>query len=99
LGIQNQLYFNRGKSHYTTGYHWSDSKQKLWQSFGSIQQHLTVHQLNFQHLIEGQWQINLVAEKVNNQNINETFFNRDFKLNEMTCKTRINVLFLQETLD
>jgi hypothetical protein len=58
LGIQNQLYFNRGKSHYTTGYQWGDSKQKLWQSFGSIQQHLTVHQLNFQHLIEGQWQIN-----------------------------------------
>ena len=93
LGIQNQLYFNRGKSHYTTGYQWGDSKQKLWQSFGSIQQHLTVHQLNFQHLIEGQWQINLVAEKVNNQNINETFFNRDFKLIELNVKPSLTYYF------
>jgi hypothetical protein len=93
LGVQNQLYFNRGKSHYTTGYHWSDSNQKLWQSFGTIQQHLTVHQLNFQHLIEGQWQINLTAEKVRNQNINEIFLNRNFKLIELNVKPGLTYYF------
>ena len=93
LQWRNQLFFNRGKAHYTTVYTVSKNQQKLWQSFGSIYQNLTLHQVDFKHLIEGQWQIGLTSEYIENKNTNEIYINRNFNLIEQAVKPNLTYFF------
>ncbi len=80
ITFQNQLYFNQGKSSFTTGYIFNKSNQKLWQSFGSIYQDLNFHQLVFQHLIDEQWQIGFEGNLIENKSTNDSYFNRNFNI-------------------
>jgi hypothetical protein len=94
--LQNQLVFNRGLSHFTTSYTLGDSRRKLWQQWGSITQDLSVHTLNFQHLIEHQWEILLQALTSQNTSTNESFINRDFKLQTYQAQPAIKYYFTKK---
>lgn len=78
--MSNQLVFNRGKSHYTTTFTMSETRKKVWQSFGSVSQHIALYQIYFQHLLEAQWQIELQANIIEDKSFNETFLNRNFNI-------------------
>jgi hypothetical protein len=93
FNLRNNLILNRGKAHYTTSYIFGKTNQKIWQSFGSIDQKITLHQLNFQHLIAQQWQIGLEAENSINESNNEAFLNRNFKINTKKLNPNITYFF------
>ncbi len=78
--MSNQLVFNRGKSHYTTAFTMSETRKKVWQSFGSVSQNIALYQIYFQHLLEAQWQIELQANIIEDKSFNETYLNRNFNI-------------------
>jgi len=87
LGLQynlrNSLVFNRGKAHYTTAYNFNHSRQKVAQSFGSQENELKLHQLQFQHKIKENWQLGLLAEQSKNSTNNESFSSRNYKIDAL----------------
>ena len=64
LGLQsnfrNQLFFNRGRQHFTVSYVFSGSELQNILSFGTIAQKGYAHQFNFTHKIQQQWSSHLV---------------------------------------
>lgn len=91
--IRNSLVFNRGKSHYTTTYNFTNSIQKIVQSFGSQENNLELHQLIFQHRIKENWQIGLTGIHAINSTDNEAFSNRNYHINELSIAPNIRYFF------
>ena len=93
FNIRNQLVFNRGKSQYTTSYIFGKTNQKIWQSFGSIDQDILLHQIQFQHLVKKNLQIGMDSEITENKTNNEFYVNRNFLLNSIKLKPNLTYFF------
>ena len=91
--LRNSLIFNRGKAHYTTSYIYTNSKQKIAQSFGSQENNLKMHQLVFQHKIKENWQLGLTAEQTQNSTASESFTNRNYRINQKVIAPHIAYFF------
>lgn len=93
MQIQNQLFFNRNNTKYSAFYSYSKNNQRMWQSFGGIEQEMQFHQIYFQYMIEGQWQISNTMEHIDNKSDNENYLNRNFNINEQNIKPQIAYFF------
>lgn len=96
FNLRNSLIYNRGKSHYTTAYNYTNSKQKRIQSFGNQENTLSMHQLNFQHRIKENWQLGFVGEYIDNSSANDTFSNRNYQLLEQSYAPNIGYFFTKK---
>ena len=65
--FRNQLFFNRGKQHFTVSYSFSGSELNNVLSFGTIAQKGYAHQVNFTHKIRQQWLLNIQTNLENNK--------------------------------
>jgi len=90
--FRNQLFFNRGKQHYTVSYSFSGSELKNVLSFGSIAQKSYAHQLNFTHKIQKQWLLNFQFNFDNNKSESENYSSKNFKLDQILMNPKISYL-------
>ena len=90
--FRNQLFFNRGKQHYTGSYIFSGSELQNVLSFGTITQKGYAHQLNFTHKIKNQWLLNLQANFDNNKSESENYSSKNFDLDQFLLHPKISYL-------
>ena len=90
--FRNQLFFNRGKQHYTVSYSFSGSELKNVLSFGSIAQKSYAHQLNFTHKIQQQWLLNFQFYFDNNKSESENYSSKNFELDQILINPKISYL-------
>jgi len=90
--FRNQLFYNRGKQHYTLSYSYSDMKARNVLSFGYIAQHTLSHQFNFSHKIQNQWLLSLQANADQNRSESENFSSKNYRLKETLLNPKLSYL-------
>ena len=90
--FRNQLFFNRGKQHYTVSYSYSESKARNVLSFGYVEQQSLSHQLNFSHKIQNQWLLSLQSNLDKNQSESENFSSKNYQLSESLLNPKLSYL-------
>ena len=90
--FRNQLFYNRGKQHYTLSYSYSESSARNVLSFGYVEQETTSHQLNFLHKIKEQWLLSLQTNLNENWSVSENFLSKNYQLNETLLNPKISYL-------
>ena len=90
--FRNQLFYNRGKQHYTMSYSYSESKARNVLSFGYVEQQTVSHQVNFQHKIQEQWLISLQTNLDDNRSESENFVSKNYQLNETLLNPKLSYL-------
>jgi hypothetical protein len=90
--FRNQLFYNRGKQHYTISYSYSESKARNTLSFGYVEQETFSHQLNFLHKIKEQWLLGLQTNLDENFSASENFSSKNFQLKESLLNPKVSYL-------
>ena len=90
--FRNQLFYNRGKQHYTVSYSYSESKARNTLSFGYVEQQTFSHQLNFLHKIKEQWLLSLQTNLDENFSASENFSSKNFQLKESLLNPKVSYL-------
>jgi len=90
--LQNNLYFNRGKQHYSLRYEYLDSKNKTLLSIGLQEQYNHLDALYFQHKIKQFWIVEITAKQQNSQHYSEnnSIANYEMQTNSLIPKIRYN---------
>jgi len=96
LGLQsnfrNQLFFNRGKQHYTISYSYSDTELRNVLSFGSVGQKSRGHQFNLTHKIKNQWLLNMQTNFEKNSSTSDNFSSKNFVLDLFLVNPKLSYL-------
>tara|TARA_B110000037_G_scaffold51957_1_gene63796 strand:+ start:13327 stop:16764 length:3438 start_codon:yes stop_codon:yes gene_type:complete len=90
--FRNQLFYNRGKQHYTVSYSYSESKARNVLSFGYVAQYTLSHQINFSHKIQNQWLLSLQANVDQNRSESENFSSKNYQLKESLLSPKLSYL-------
>lgn len=90
--FRNQLFFNRGKQHFTVSYSFSGSELNNVLSFGTIAQKGYAHQVNFTHKIRQQWLLNIQTNLENNKSESENYSSKNFDLDQFLLNPKISYL-------
>jgi len=93
FNLRNALIFNRGKAHYTTAYNYTQSKQKIMQSFGNQYNKIKLHQIVFKHKVKENWQLGCTATQSDNTSQNSSFANRNYQLFEQSIAPNLSYFF------
>jgi len=90
--VRNQLFYNRGKQHYTVSYSYSESKARNVLSFGYVEQQSLSHQLNFSHKIQNQWLLSFQSNLDKNRSESENFSSKNYQLSESLLNPTLSYL-------
>lgn len=90
--FRNQLFYNRGKQHYTVSYSYSESKARNVLSFGYVEQESFSHQLNFLHKIKEQWLLSMQTNLDENFSASENFTSKNYQLQETLLNPKLSYL-------
>ena len=90
--FRNQLFYNRGKQHYTISYSYSESKARNTLSFGYVEQETFSHQVNILHKIKEQWLLSLQTNLDENFSASENFSSKNFQLKESLLNPKVSYL-------
>ena len=90
--VRNQLFYNRGKQHYTVSYSYSESKARNVLSFGCVEQQSLSHQLNFSHKIQNQWLLSFQSNLDKNRSESENFSSKNYQLSESLLNPKLSYL-------
>ena len=90
--FRNQLFYNRGKQHYTVSYSYSESKARNVLSFGYVEQQSLSHQVNFSHKIQKQWLLSLQTNFDKNRSESENFSSKNYQLKEALLNPKLSYL-------
>jgi len=93
--IRNSIYFNRGKQKYTTIYSLINNRAKNLMNFGSLDNKINTHQLQFQHLLNKWWLAQITTKHDAVESISENYGSKNYVLNNLTIHPRISYLFSQ----
>lgn len=93
FSFKNNLFFNRGKQHYSITYSYLKSDYKTVFVTGLQENILNSNQLTFAHKITTNWLINLKGIHANINNKNERFISRNLDLNNNSYHGEISYLF------
>ncbi len=93
--IRNSIYFNRGKQKYTTIYSLINNRAKNLMNFGSLDNKITTHQIQFQHLLNKWWLVQLTNKFDKVESISENYGSKNYLLNNLSINPRISYLFSQ----
>ncbi|ARV09980.1 hypothetical protein BTO05_10150 [Winogradskyella sp. PC-19] len=93
FSLRNVLFYNRGKQRYTTSYTYLTNKSQSLLSIGAQQNKIRSHQVNFNHKFLKSWLVTTEASLTNNESFNESFVNRDFKIDETQFQPKLSYIF------
>lgn len=93
--IRNSIYFNRGKQKYSTIYSLINNRAKNLMNYGSLDNKITTHQLQFQHLLNKWWLSQLTTKLDKVESISDNYGAKNYLLNNMSIYSKISYLFSQ----
>lgn len=93
--IRNSIYFNRGKQHFTTIYSLINNRAKNLMNFGSLDNKINTHQMQFQHLLNKWWLAQLTNKFDKVESISENYGSKNYLLYNISVHPKISYLLSQ----
>src|SRR5690554_251627 len=93
--IRNSIYFNRGKQKFSTIYSLINIQAKNLMNYGSLDNKITTHQLQFQHLLNKWWLAQLTTKLDKVESISDNYGAKNYLLNNVGIHPKISYLFSQ----
>src|SRR5690554_1622022 len=87
--IRNSIYFNRSKQKYTTIYSLINNRAKNLMNYGSLDNKITTHQLQFQHLLNKWWLTQFTTKYDIVETISENYGAKNYLLNNRSEERRV----------
>jgi hypothetical protein len=94
--IQNTLFFNRGKQHFSTSYSYISTNSKNLLSTGLQENKLRSHQLDFTHKVGESWLFNLKNQLNRTWSISENFENRNYRIGGFSINPKVSYLLSEK---
>lgn len=91
--LRNSLFFNKGKQHYSATYNFTTTSIKNLLNFGSQENTLVSHQLQFAHLVKKYWLFQWMATTSNLESISDNYASRNFTIKSIEINPKIAYLF------
>ncbi len=91
--IQNTLFFNRGKQHFTTSYTYINTKAKTQLAIGAQESGVTTHQAKFGHQVNEFWLVNFSGNTTNTTSASENYESRNYEIASYALLPKVSYLF------
>ncbi len=95
--VKNNLYFNRGKQHYSTTYSYLESTNKTAFVTGTQENNLRTNQLRFQHKLNTFWLLDFNGNHLVNKSTNERYASRNYELKTNAFTSKVAYLHNKNT--
>ncbi|WP_457617083.1 hypothetical protein [Lutibacter sp.] len=80
FNINNSLYFNKGKKHFSTTYLFIKSQNKNTSTIDDLENKVSMHQIKFEHKLGDFWLLNFNIGTSKNSTNSLNYINRNYKL-------------------
>lgn len=95
--LRSSLYFNRGKQHYSTTYAYIKHRTKNILTFGSMDNWITSHQVQFSHLMKKTWLAEILTTYDLSRSISESYDIKNYYIDGYTIGPKLSYLFSKNT--
>ncbi len=95
--FRNSLFYNRGKQAHSVTYTFLNNHTKSLLSIGSQENTSKSHQLQYTHLYQKSWLLNLNTTKSYSTSISDNYASRNFNLDSYTIEPKLSYLFSKNT--
>ncbi|SEQ12043.1 hypothetical protein [Flavobacterium urocaniciphilum] len=93
--FRNSLFYNKGKQKHSTTYTYISSSIKNLLNFGSQENYVKSHQLQYVHLVKKFWLFQVASNTSNSESVSDNYATRNFKLKSWEWTPKISYLFSQ----
>lgn len=91
--LRSSLYFNRAKQRYSTTYSYIKNRTKNVLTFGSLDNALTTHQIQFGHLMNKTWLAENTVSYDQSQSISQNYDTKNYLIDGISIHPKISYLF------
>lgn len=95
--LQNKLYFNRAKQHYSFQYEYLDNQNRTLLSIGLQEQYNTSNALYFQHRLKKYWLLELTGKQQNSKHFAENYIQSNYNTNTQFFEPKISYQLTKNT--
>lgn len=93
FNLNNNLYFNKSKKHYSTTYNFINSQNKNTTTIDDLENNLKLHKLGFEHKLGNFWQLNFEISTAKNTTNSLNFLNRNYELKNESIFPKISYYY------
>ena len=91
--FRNSLFFHKGKQRNSFTYTYNSSSLKNLLNFGSQENYIKSHQLQFAHLVKKFWLLQLQTNTSNSESISDSYATRNFRINSLEIAPKVSYIF------
>lgn len=91
--FRNSLFFHKGKQRNSVTYTYNSSSLKNLLNFGSQENYIKSHQLQYAHLIKKFWLIQMQTNTSNSESISDSYSSRNFNINGLEIAPKVSYIF------
>jgi hypothetical protein len=91
--FRNSLFFHKGKQRNSITYTYNSSSLKNLLNFGSQENYLKSHQLQYVHLVKKFWLFQLQTNTSNSESISDSYASRNFNIDGIEVAPKVSYIF------
>ncbi len=91
--FRNSLFFHKGKQRNSVTYTYNSSSLKNLLNFGSQENYIKSHQLQYVHLVKKFWLFQLQTNTTNSESISDSYASRNFSIDGLEMVPKVSYIF------
>ena len=91
--FRNSLFFHKGKQRNSLTYTYNSSSLKNLLNFGSQENYIKSHQLQYAHLVQKFWLFQLQTNTSNSESISDSYATRNFNIDGLEMAPKVSYIF------
>lgn len=91
--FRNSLFFHKGKQRNSVTYTYNSSSLKNLLNFGSQENYIKSHQLQYVHLVKKFWLFQLQTNTSNSESISDSYSSRNFNIDGLEMAPKVSYIF------
>ncbi|WP_159800316.1 hypothetical protein [Flavobacterium sp. MK4S-17] len=91
--IRNSLFYNRGKQDHSVTYTYVKNRAKSLLTVGSQENNNSSHQLQYAHLIQKTWLLNINGQTINSSTYSENYGSKNFEIEGFLAGPKVSYIF------
>lgn len=91
--FRNSLFFHKGKQRNSVTYTYNSSSLKNLLNFGSQENYIKSHQLQYAHLVKKFWLFQLQTNTSNSESISDSYASRNFNIDGLEVAPKVSYIF------
>jgi hypothetical protein len=91
--FRNSLFFNKGKQRNSVTYTYNSSSIKNLLNFGSQENYLKSHQVQYAHLVQKFWLFQIQTNTSNSESISNNYASRNFSIDGLEIAPKVSYIF------